>query len=161
MSSIFVVALALVVGQAQPQTPAAPPPQAPAPQQGAPQQPGIPQGAPQPQAQGAPAAQVITIQEALRIASERNLDLQVLKAQLAQAEEISWKAWSGYLPRVVATGALQEQRKIGPVDIGLPSGPITLQAGQVAQGQIQVSQTLLSASLIYGIRQATAGHSRC
>ena len=91
----------------------------------------------------------------------------MLRAQLAQAEEISWKAWSGYLPRVFASGALQEQSKIvadlsqigPPPPAGSPPPapiPVTIQAGQVAQGQIQVSQTLLSASLIYGIRQANA-----
>jgi outer membrane protein TolC len=112
--------------------------------------------APQPQAQGAPAAQVITIQEALRVASERNLDLQILKAQLAQAEEISWKAWAGYLPRVTASGALQAQRKI-VVDTGPNAfGVVQLQAGSVAQGQIELDQTILSPQLIYGIRQANA-----
>jgi outer membrane protein TolC len=143
MSSFVVVALALVAGQAQSQTPAAPPAPAPA------------------QQQAPPAAPVITIQDALRIASERNLDLQVLKAQLAQAEEISWKAWSGYLPRATLTGAWQGQREIS-ADFspfaGQPAGSVmvTLQPGSVTQGQIEVSQTLLSASLIYGIRQAKA-----
>jgi outer membrane protein TolC len=148
MGSFIVVALALAAAQAQSQTPPAPPAQA----QPAPAAP-APQG-PAGGAQAAPALPVITIQEALRIASERNLDLQILKAQLAQAEEISWKALSGYLPRVMASGALQEQRQIVADVPGL--GPVELQAGSVAQGQVEANQTLLSLSLVYGIRQARA-----
>lgn len=156
MSSFVLVTLALVAGQAQPQTPAAPPPaQPPAPQQ--------PQ-AQQPQAQpplAAPGAPVITIQEALRIASERNLDLQVLKAQLAEANEISWKAWSGYLPHATLSAAYQAQREI-TADFsgfaGAPPGsvPVTLQPGTTGQGQVDVSQTVFSASLAYAIKFANA-----
>jgi outer membrane protein TolC len=152
MSSLVFVTLALVAGQAQPQTPAAP--------SGA-QQPG-PQPLPAQPPLVAPGAPVITIQDALRIASERNLDLQILKAQLAQADEISWKAWSGYLPRAGVTGAWQAQKsQIAefPVDFRNPAAgtvPIEIQPGSVLQGQIEASQTLLSPALIYGIRQATA-----
>ncbi len=153
MSPIIVVALALLMGQAQEQTPAALAPQPSQQQQAAP-----------PQQQGGPAGPVLTIQDALRMASERNLDLQVLKAQLAQADEISWKAWSGYLPRVTGSGAWQAQREIiidlstlGPPQTPpAPPSPAKIQSGSVTQAQIEVDQTLLSASLIYGIRQASA-----
>ena len=150
MGSCIVVALALVAAQAQTQTqtetetetetPAVPPAQA---QQARPPE-------------QAPALPVITILDAIRIAQERNLDLMVLRAQLAQAQEISWKAWSGYLPHVTGTGAWQAQREIKTPDLGPPFGVITIQTGSVTQGQIEADQTILSLSLIYGIRQARA-----
>ncbi|HET8541325.1 MAG TPA: TolC family protein [Anaeromyxobacter sp.] len=160
MSSFIVVALALVAAQAQtqPQTPpAGQAPAAPAPRPQAP--PPAAQPAPP---QAAPAAEVITIQDALRSASERNLDLKVLSAQLAQAEEISWKAWSGYLPRASLSGAWQAQKSQVarfPRDFNDPAAgtvPIEIQPGSVLQGQAEVSQAILSPALIFGIRQATA-----
>lgn len=112
-----------------------------------------PQGSPPPAAAGA-APGVITLDEALRLAKERNLDLQVLRARLDQADEISWKAWSRYLPQVTATGAWQWQKEnILPAGALFPV-EITLQPGEVKQGQIEVTQTLLSPTLIYTIRAA-------
>ncbi len=119
------------------------------------------QGAPPAQAGGAPAT-VITLDEALRLAKERNLDLQVLRARLDQADEISWKAWARYLPQVTATGAWQWQKEVTlplpavnpnpPPD--LVTVPVTVQAPEVLQGQIEVTQMLFSPALIFGIRAA-------
>jgi outer membrane protein, multidrug efflux system len=145
MSPFTALALALAVAQApsQPQIPPpAPPAQAPAWQD-------VPAGQP------ASALPVLTIDDALQVAAERNLDLQVLDAQLAQANEISWKAWSGYLPHATVTGAWQAQREI-TANLGPDVGSVTLQPGSITQGQVQVTQTLLSLQGIYGIRQANA-----
>jgi outer membrane protein TolC len=113
------------------------------------------------------AAAVVTLDEALALAKERNLDLKVIRARLDQADEISWKAWSRYLPQVTATGAWQWQPEASlafPVavvtDPGSPSGygldrvPVTIQAEEVRQGQLEVTQTLFSPALIFGIRAA-------
>ena len=151
MISFSAVALALAMAQA--------------PQQGAP--------APAPAAAALP---VITLDEALRIAKERNLDLQVLRARLDQADEISWKAWARYLPQVTATGSWQKQKEIvlpfpyafdptaapipGPPPPGHPvvyplvTTPIDIQTPTLAQGQLEVTQTIFSLSGIYGIRAA-------
>jgi outer membrane protein TolC len=64
-----------------------------------------PEEAPTGAARSEPGATVITLDEALRIAEERNLDLKVAQARLRQADELSWKAWSGYLPQLTVTGA--------------------------------------------------------
>ena len=91
---------------------------------------------------------VITLDEALKLASERNLDLQVLKARLDQADEISWKAWSGYLPQVKGTGVWQVQPEVVHPAFG------TVQSGEALQGQVEVTQTLFSPALMFGIRAA-------
>jgi outer membrane protein TolC len=91
MSPFHAVALALVVAQAA-ETPSAPATQPPAPPQA--------QAAPQPAA-----GEVITLDDALRLAAERNLDLKAARARLRQADELSWKAWSGYLPQLTVSGA--------------------------------------------------------
>jgi outer membrane protein TolC len=134
-----------------------------APQQGS-------QGSPPPAA--APAGPVITLDEALQLAKERNLDLQVLRARLDQADEISWKAWSRYLPQVTATGSWQRQKEIilpfpfafDPASPAIPgtnppihplvTAPIAIQSEEVKQGQLEVTQTIFSLSALYGIRAA-------
>src|SRR5512138_3589147 len=68
---------------------------------------------------------VVTLDEALRLAKERNLDLQVLRARLDQADEIAWKAWARYLPQVTLTGSWQAQKRIE-----LPF-PVAISGGQL------------------------------
>ena len=138
MSSFSAVALALALAQA---------PQ---------------QAAPAAKAAGAPAT-VITLDEALRLASERNLDLKVLRARLDQADEISWKAWARYLPQVTGTGAwIRQKEAIFPLAVDVTAGPppelvfaqVPVQAEEVWQGQLEASQMLFSPALIFGIRAA-------
>src|SRR6266545_7952387 len=87
--SPFALALALAQAPAQPT---------------APQQ--APQGAPAQSPQAAPAqpAAVLTLDEALKLAEQRNIDLKAAAARLRQAEQGYWKAFSGYLPQVTAQG---------------------------------------------------------
>jgi outer membrane protein TolC len=94
MSPFHAVALALVVAQAPAETPTGevqrpPPPAAQAP----------------PAAEARPGAEVLTLDDALRLAGERNLDLKAARARLRQADELSRKAWSGYLPQLTVSGA--------------------------------------------------------
>ena len=91
------IALALALSQA----PAEASPQAPAATEAAPPQQGT--LAPAPPA-AAPAGQPLTLEDALAAAAERNLDLRAARARLRQADELSWKAWSGYLPQLTAQG---------------------------------------------------------
>ncbi len=145
MSPFHAVVLALVVAQA-PESPPAPA----APQPPAAQAPAAPAEA----TPAAPAAgAVITLDEALRLAGERNLDLKVLAAQLDQADEISWKAWSRYLPQATVVGAWQRQKEIAiPLDPAAP--PTVVQQRELMQGQLEVTQTLVSPALFFGIRAA-------
>jgi outer membrane protein TolC len=75
--------------------------QAPAPAPVAP-----PGAAPQPAPQGLQVLRTLTLDEALREGQARNLDLRVLRERLEQSRELHWKAWSSYLPHVVASGGL-------------------------------------------------------
>lgn len=52
-----------------------------------------------------PAGPVLALDEALREAQARNLDLQVARERLEQSKELHWKAWSVYLPQVTASGS--------------------------------------------------------
>jgi outer membrane protein TolC len=98
-----------------------------------------------------PALPVVTLKDAIVIATERNLDLKVLAAQLAQADEISRKAWARYLPQASVSGTWQRQKE---VSIDTPFGNIPVQNGEALLGQVDVTQVLVSPSLYYGIRSA-------
>jgi outer membrane protein TolC len=81
------------------------------------------QGEAKPSAPEAPAAPVVavtgnplTIDDALARAVEANHDLAAARAKLQQARQGVWKAWSGYLPQVSASGAWTRN----PEEIALP-----------------------------------------
>jgi outer membrane protein TolC len=103
-----------------------------------------------PPAPGQPAA-VLTIQEALRLAAQRNFDLKALAAQLAQADEISRQARAGYLPQVTLSGAAQLQKE---VEASFGGATFPVQEGHALLGQIEATQVLVSPQLWYGIRTA-------
>ncbi|MFN7135522.1 MAG: TolC family protein, partial [Myxococcales bacterium] len=81
----------------------------------------------------APAQPVLTFDEALAAAEERNLDLKAAQARLDQANELSRRAWAGYLPQLSVGGQYTynsvEARLSLPTgynirDVGVPtSGP--------------------------------------
>lgn len=134
MNAFGIVALALALAQGQapaqqagaPQQapPAAPPApaQAPAaePPQAAPQEP--PPGGPPEANVGplVPAGPVVGFQEALQAGAASNLDLQAAKARLRESYQITWKAWSGYLPQISAGGSYT-RNNVG-VNVQLPVG---------------------------------------
>ena len=118
MNAVTAVAvLALAVAQAPEQTPSlAPPP---------------------PAAQ--PAGEVITLEQALKLAGERNLDLKAAQARLRQADELSVQAWSGYLPQVVASGTYtrnQPEATLPAGTFGEGSPEITIVAKDQLAGQV-------------------------
>ncbi|HEX9402763.1 MAG TPA: TolC family protein [Anaeromyxobacter sp.] len=158
--SPFALALALAQAPAQPT---------------APQQ--APQGAPAQSPQAAPAqpAAVLTLDEALKLAEQRNLDLKAAAARLRQAEQGYWKAFSGYLPQVTAQGTYtrngEEVALQFPVDLTHPAlSPLPASERQefvtqnVAvvpktqlQGTLDASQVLFSPALWFGIQAASRG----
>jgi len=158
--SPFALALALAQAPAQPT---------------APQQ--APQGAPAQSPQAAPAqpAAVLTLDEALKLAEQRNLDLKAAAARLRQAEQGYWKAFSGYLPQVTAQGTYtrngEEVALPFPVDLTHPAlSPLPASERQefvtqnVAvvpktqlQGALDASQVLFSPALWFGIQAASRG----
>jgi outer membrane protein TolC len=83
-------------------------------------------------AQAPAASRVLGFQQVLEKAEAQNLDLQVARAKLAQAREISAKVRSGYLPRLTAGASYTYNgvEAILPVvtgyyirDVGQPQGP--------------------------------------
>jgi outer membrane protein TolC len=102
------------------------------------------QAAPQPPVPETPP--VLTLDRALSEARTRNLDIQQAEARLKQAREISWKAWSYYLPQVSA-GATYTRN---PSDVSFPLGPgVEAQIQQRDQfgAQVQVNQAILAPAL--------------
>jgi outer membrane protein TolC len=149
MTTLAPLALALAVAQS-PQVPAAPP-AAPA------------------------AATVLTLDEALRLAGERNLDLKAAAARLRQAQQATWKAWAGYLPQVTAQGTYTRNGEAVeipfPVDLTTPTitalpaqesqalvfSTIPVVPESQLQGQIDASQMIFSPALWFGIQAASRG----
>jgi outer membrane protein TolC len=83
-------------------------------------------------AASAAAGEPLALAEALTLAAERNLDLKIAAARLRQADELSWKAWSGYLPQLTASGAYTRNQYSAEItlptgyyvrDLGTPQGP--------------------------------------
>ena len=64
--------------------------------------------------------EVLTYEQAIKEAHEKNLDLKAAQARLDQAHEISRKAWAGYLPTLVASGAYTRNQYES--SISLPTG---------------------------------------
>ena len=114
--------------------------------------------APQPPATAQPAGEVITLEQALQLAAQRNLDLKAAQAQLKQADEISVQAWSSYLPQVAASGAYTHNIP----DAAIPAGTlyagsprVTILAADQLNGQVDASQMIFSPALMFGIRAAS------
>ncbi|HYD40287.1 MAG TPA: TolC family protein [Anaeromyxobacter sp.] len=112
---------------------------------------------------------VITLDEALQVAGERNLELQALEAQLDQAQEITWKALSAYFPQVSvgASYTFQEELRQNVVFGVGPSTPlgggvqafdtvgqtsVVTQKNGLFGAQVNATQTLVSARLFFAIR---------
>ena len=163
------IALSLSLAQTQP----APPPAAQEPSAATTTNPAAraQQALANPPAPGRP----LTLDEALRLADERNHDLRSAAARLRQAEQGYWKAWSGYLPQV--TGTLSYTRYAKDVDVGFPSGithpptgvtgapegqdltffPFPVLRREQYQGSIDASQMLFSPQIWFAIQSASHG----
>lgn len=72
-------------------------------------------------AQAAPqTAKILTLREAIDSARTQNLDIQQLDARVQMARQLTWKAWSAYLPQINA--GVQVVRNEYEVSFDLPSG---------------------------------------
>lgn len=72
-------------------------------------------------AQAAPqTAKILTLREAIDSARTQNLDIQQLDARVQMARQLTWKAWSSYLPQINA--GVQVVRNEYEVSFDLPSG---------------------------------------
>jgi outer membrane protein TolC len=109
----ILAALLLAQAAVQPQPAAAPPPvatvTAPA-----------PAAAPTPAPGAEGKRKVLTLREAIDSARTQNLEIQQLDARVQAARELTWKAWSSYLPQVNA--GVQIARNQYEVAFTLPGG---------------------------------------
>lgn len=97
------------------------------------------------------ATPVLTLEQALEQARQNNLDLRIARERLSQAELASRRAWAGYLPTVVASGAYI--RNSDEARVGLPGGPeIVIQPFNQFTGQLELRQALIAPQLWAGIK---------
>jgi outer membrane protein TolC len=101
------------------------------------------------------------LEEALREAQARNLDLVAARARLDQSKELHWKAWSFYLPQVTAGGTFTHNN-LPDVTISIPTGPTTseqvlIQKQDQLAAQIQATQAIFAPEAWFGISAARAG----
>ncbi|HEX7623432.1 MAG TPA: TolC family protein, partial [Anaeromyxobacteraceae bacterium] len=82
------------------------------------------------------AEHTLGLDEALREAQARNLDLVAARARLDQSKELHWKAFSAYLPQVTA-GATFTHNDVGDVKLRLATdqdpttGVVTFQSALI------------------------------
>jgi outer membrane protein TolC len=149
MTSIAALALALGLAQAEGGTPEPPAAQPPAAQAQSPLPP-LPD-VDDPSLFKA-AGPILTLEEVLAAAAKANLDLRVARARLAQAETASAQAWSGYLPRVTASGTYTRFEEAVVIPFG--GEEIELQRQDQLNGQIEATQALLAPQLFFAIPNA-------
>jgi outer membrane protein TolC len=156
------IALALALAQAPAQTTPAPAPS---------QQQPVPVAPPPPAA-----TTTLTLDDALRLAGERNQDLKASAARLRQAEQGYWKAMAGQLPTVTLGGTYTRSSKASikfpyafdtASTITIPRQPPTVHPLEttlfpvVPEEQLQftadASMVLFAPSLWYGISAASSG----
>jgi len=134
-------------------------------------------------AEPATATRTLTFQEVLARMETQNLELQSARARLAQAQELSAKAWSGYLPQI-SVGASYTRNSdeanlrlpIGYAirDLGTPQNPdlpgpgtptnlslvptgfieAPIQRYNQIGAQVQLNQVLISPALFMAIKSA-------
>jgi outer membrane protein TolC len=120
-----------------------------------------------PQGRGAPElvkerpAPKLALDDALREAREKNLDLKVAQARLDESRQLSAKAWSAYLPQVSAGGTFTHNN-FG--DVILPAGsfgpgspPVLVTKQNQLAGQIQATQAIFAPQAVFAIEAANAG----
>ena len=126
---------------------------------------------------------VLTLEQALREARQKNLDIEQAEARLHQADQATAKAWSFHLPQVTAGGSYtrnsEEARFALPKgywvrDKGIPQGPpgpeqttlalesqgdieAVIQKQDQLGGQVEVKQALVAPALWPAIASAYAG----
>ncbi len=128
------LAVAVMLGQAAP---------APSPQPSTP--PGPPEALP-----------LLTLDQALREAQGKNLDIQQAFARLDQANQASWKAWSYYLPQATANGTYTRNETEAVIHAAPPAIPedVIIQKQDQLNASLKVTQALIAPALWPAIKNA-------
>jgi outer membrane protein TolC len=121
----------------------------------------------------------LSLESALREADSKNFDLKAARARLEQSKELHWKAWSAYLPQVIASGTFTrnsfpdvtfpgqfgvEQTAPGQPGtaptfalVPVPGSDIVIQKQNQLAGQIEATQAIFAPQAWYAIAAARAG----
>jgi outer membrane protein TolC len=103
---------------------------------------------------------VLTLEQALREARQKNLDIQQAEARLRQAEQLSWKAWSYYLPQISAQGGYtyNEPAVALPAEtLGAGSPAVVITPRDQLAVQAEARQALIAPALWPAIAAAYTG----
>ncbi|WP_224360473.1 TolC family protein [Hyalangium versicolor] len=133
------------------------------------------------------APRTLTFQEVLTRMESQSLELQAARARLAQAQELSSKAWSGYLPQITASASYTRNnaeavfalptsyaiRDVGtPQNTDVPDLPgaptnltmvpvgvqeVPIQKKNQLGAQVQLNQAIFAPALIMAIKSANIG----
>jgi outer membrane protein TolC len=95
------------------------------------------------------ATPVLTLDEALTEARQKNLDLKAAQARLTQAQQASSRAWAGYLPSIIASGGYTRHS----TEIVIPEN-ILLQPFNQFGAQVELRQALVAPTLWTAIQAA-------
>ncbi len=112
------------------------------------------QAAPSPAPQ--PALPVLTLDQALREAQAKNLDIKQARARLDQANQASWKAWSYYLPQASAN-ATYTRNEVEAVIAAAPPvfpAPVVIQKQDQLSASLRVTQAIVAPALWPAIKNA-------
>lgn len=100
---------------------------------------------------------LLTFTEALDQAEKQSPSLEATRARLQQADELSAKAWSGYLPHITANGTYT--RFPEELSFAIPDAPepIPIQKRNQLGGELRAQQALLVPTLWPAIQNAYLG----
>ncbi len=97
-----------------------------------------------------PRTKKLTLQEAIEVARARNLDIAQLDAKVEAAKQLTWKAWSAYMPWIQGSaGIVRNQYEVAftlPTGAPPPNDYITttVQPLVQAQGQVKLTQAVIA-----------------
>ena len=105
---------------------------------------------------------IVTLDDALREARQKNLDIQQAEARLRQAQQASAKAWSAYLPQVTAQGSFTYNdpaaRFVLPAGtFGPDETTVTITPWEQLGAQAEARQALIAPALWPTIASAYTG----
>ena len=103
------------------------------------------------------ATETLTLEQALRDAGAKNLDLKAAAARLEQSKELHWKAWSSYLPRVVASGTFTRNNNPDVTFQISETQTVTIQKQDTFAAQVELDQGIIVPQAWYAIAGARAG----
>ena len=104
---------------------------------------------------------ILRLEEAVREAQAKNLDLKAARARLEQSKELHWEAWSAYLPQVTASGTYTHNNfsdvTLLPGTFGPGSPGVLISKQEQLAAQIQGTQALIAPQAWFAIAAARAG----